>query len=103
MRELRRLAPSARLTGIGGRQMADAGMRLIRDSSTWGGIGLVESLKRCHLYLVYLQLEELIRKDRPDLIVLIEYPGGNTTSCASAGTSWAARSGSPACARTCGR
>lgn len=77
VRELRRLAPAVRLTGIGGRQMADAGMRLIRDSSTWGGIGLVESLKRCHLYLVYRKLKELIRRDRPDAIILIDYPGFN--------------------------
>lgn len=76
-RELARLAPAARLTGIGSQQMADAGVKLLYDSSTWGGIGLVESLKRLHLFLVYERLKSFFRTDRPDLIVLIDYPGFN--------------------------
>ncbi len=76
-REICRLNPSTRLSGVGGDQMADAGVKLHFDSSTWGGIGLVESIKRGHLLLVYLQLRNLFKKDPPDLVVLIDYPGFN--------------------------
>ncbi|MBI4872927.1 MAG: lipid-A-disaccharide synthase [Candidatus Riflebacteria bacterium] len=76
-RELRKLSPRLRLSGVGGSQMADAGVHLVRDSSTWGGIGLVESLKRCHLVWVYRQLVRQLTWDKPDVLVLIDYPGFN--------------------------
>lgn len=76
-REIRRLHPSARMTGIGSSQMADAGVELLYDSSTWGSIGVVESLKRAHLFFVYAKLKSILRRDRPDVLVLIDYPGFN--------------------------
>jgi lipid-A-disaccharide synthase len=77
-RRLIELSPQVRLTGIGGHHMADAGVDLFFDSSDWGGIGLIEALKRVPvLAWVYMHLKRRLREDRPDLIILIDYPGFN--------------------------
>lgn len=76
-RKILEIRPDARLTGVGGPIMAEAGVDILFDSSNWGGIGLVEALKRSHLYFVYVKLKRIIRAERPDVIILIDYPGFN--------------------------
>ncbi|MBI4859263.1 MAG: lipid-A-disaccharide synthase [Candidatus Riflebacteria bacterium] len=77
-RRIAELSPGIRLTGIGGHHMEEAGVELLFDSSTWGGIGLVEALKRSPLLLwIFVRLKRFIRSSRPDVIILIDYPGFN--------------------------
>jgi lipid-A-disaccharide synthase len=77
-RRLRELRPGVRLTGVGGHHMEEAGVELHFDSSGWGGIGPMEALKRSPLLAyAYFKLKAIIHRDRPDLIILIDFPGFN--------------------------
>ena len=77
-RRIRELAPDARLTGVGGHHLQEAGVEILFDSSNWGGIGPMEALKLSPwLAFVYFRLKSIIRSQRPDLVILIDYPGFN--------------------------
>ncbi|HMP74173.1 MAG TPA: lipid-A-disaccharide synthase, partial [Kiritimatiellia bacterium] len=78
VRELKRLQPGLRLTGIGGPALAAHGMTLhyhIRDMAV---LGLWEVLKR---YLFFRRVfRDMIRRaehDRPHAVLLVDYPGFN--------------------------
>lgn len=76
--ELKKLCPEARLSGTGCREMADAGVEILYDSSSWGGIGFIEALRVFpKLFLIYRQLKKFIIKEKPSVLVLIDYPGFN--------------------------
>jgi lipid-A-disaccharide synthase len=63
---------------MGGPEMAKAGMRVREDLTKQALIGFWEVLK--HYPLVrkrFKQCEEWLRKERPDLLVLVDYPGFN--------------------------
>ena len=77
-RRIKELRPEVRLTGVGGHHMEEAGVSLHFDSSTWGGIGPMEALKRSpYLAYAYFKLKSIIHREKPDLIILIDYPGFN--------------------------
>ncbi|MBT3266919.1 lipid-A-disaccharide synthase [Candidatus Poribacteria bacterium] len=77
-RELLALEPGARLVGMGGREMASAGVELlidIRDSSV---LGLVEVAKSLPAFLRKRRvLREWIRDHRPDALVTVDFPDFN--------------------------
>ncbi|HEX4841481.1 MAG TPA: lipid-A-disaccharide synthase, partial [bacterium] len=78
VRALHRDAPPLDVHGVGGSYMAEAGVRLFLDSSTWGAIGYVEPFLRLPSYLRWLrQVEQEIRRRRPSLLVLVDFPGFN--------------------------
>ncbi len=77
-RELLRQASGLRLRGMGSHAMREAGVDLIVDSSELGVVGLVEVFK--HIFTFYRIFHDLVRRaaaERPDAIVLIDYPGFN--------------------------
>jgi len=58
--------------------MRSAGVRVVMGSSSWGVIGLWDALWRMpHIYSVFVRAKTLVRKERPDLVVLIDCPGVN--------------------------
>jgi len=68
--------------GVGGPRMKSTGMQIFYDSSSWGTIGLVEALKKFpYLYCVYNDMARKLRQIKPDLLVLIDYPGFNMRLC----------------------
>ncbi len=76
--ELRRRAPALVVHGVGGVNMAAAGVSLFLDSSTWGVIGYVDPLLRLQAYLRWLrQVEHEVRRLRPTLLLLVDFPGFN--------------------------
>jgi len=76
--ELKKICPQAKLTGTGCREMADAGVDLLYNSSAWGGIGPIEALRVIpKLTIIYLKLRSYIIENKPDVLVLIDYPGFN--------------------------
>ena len=78
LRELRKLAPDLSVYGVGGPMMVEHGLELLYDSSGWGTIGVVEALKKLPtLYFAYRRLLSLLDSRRPDLLVLVDYPGLN--------------------------
>lgn len=74
---VKKACPSANLFGVGCSEMERAGVELLYNCSSWGAVGLVEAIKRPQLLWVYLQLKRWIRTQRPDVVVLLDYPGFN--------------------------
>jgi lipid-A-disaccharide synthase len=75
---LKQRAPDIKVTGIGGEKLRAAGMDVNIDFSELAVMGLVEVLKRYrHLKSVFNQMVERLKTHRPDLLVLVDYPGFN--------------------------
>ena len=77
-RDLKRLNPESEIAGMGGARMRNAGVRLLVDSTELGVVGVIEVLgilfKIIRIMLFLLKKAE---EERPDAVVLIDYPGFN--------------------------
>ena len=70
--------PSVQLFGFGGREMEEAGVRLVKDFADYNVMGVWEVLKNLRRIMKLLHdLETAMREERPDLLVLIDYPDFN--------------------------
>ena len=77
-REIKKISPATELFGFGGNLMAEAGVRLVRNFKDYNVMGVVEVIKNLRRILKLLDdLTEIIRAERPDLLVLIDYPDFN--------------------------
>jgi lipid-A-disaccharide synthase len=75
---IRRQAPNVRVSGIGGHHMREAGVEVLVDSSELAVVGLVEPL--LHFRTIYGALQLMrrrLREERPDLLILTDYPDFN--------------------------
>lgn len=77
-KEIKRLCPDAEIFGMGGRDMQEAGVRIIYDIKNLGIIGLVEIIKHIPFFFKLRNMlkEEMIR-EKPDVLVCVDYPGFN--------------------------
>jgi lipid-A-disaccharide synthase len=76
--ELRQLRPDINVKGIGGDNMRAAGAEIMVDFSALAVMGLVEVLKRYrHIKNIFNQLLVELKANKPDLLVLVDYPGFN--------------------------
>ena len=76
--EIKKISPSTELFGFGGDLMAAAGVRLVRNCKDYNVMGFIEVVKNLRRILKLLDdLTEIIRAERPDLLVLIDYPDFN--------------------------
>jgi lipid-A-disaccharide synthase len=78
IREVTRLAPAASFFGIGGASMRQAGLKALSRSEDISVVGLFEVIR--HLGVIRRALKsvtESIRTERPDLVVLIDFPDFN--------------------------
>ncbi len=78
VRELKKIDPTIDIYGVGGERMNREGMKLIYHIRELGFMGFVEVLK--HLPLVKTMertLEQVVKFKKPDVLVLIDYPGFN--------------------------
>ncbi|MBI3766734.1 MAG: lipid-A-disaccharide synthase [Ignavibacteriales bacterium] len=85
VRELKRRVPECEITGIGGDKMQAAGMDLvyhIRELSVMGFVEVIQHLPL--LKSVERTLEALLKYRKPDVLVLIDYPGFNLRFARSA-------------------
>jgi lipid-A-disaccharide synthase len=63
---------------VGGNQTACRDVNLLFDSTTWAAIGLFEAFKQApRLLCVLWRLKKFIVRHRPDLVILVDYPGFN--------------------------
>jgi lipid-A-disaccharide synthase len=70
--------PDATFTGLGGNQMAEAGQRRVVNAEEVAVMGLTEILRHIpHIYASYRKLVASIRRERPDIAVLIDFPDVN--------------------------
>ena len=77
-RELMALDSSLILSGIGGAGMAAAGVTILYDISRLAVMGIVEVISRLKdIRSAMKTLEKQFEMNRPDLLVLIDYPGFN--------------------------
>ncbi|MBR4151470.1 MAG: lipid-A-disaccharide synthase [Selenomonadaceae bacterium] len=77
-REIKKISPSTELFGLGGNLMEEAGVKLVRNYKDYNVMGVVEVIKNLRKILKLLDdLTEIIRAERPDLLVLIDYPDFN--------------------------
>ncbi len=78
VRELKRLQPSVEIFGVGGDRMQQAGMDTIYHIRELGFMGFVEVLKHLpFLKTMEHTLEQIVKFKKPDVLVLIDYPGFN--------------------------
>lgn len=78
VRELKRRCPRSEVFGVGGDKMKDEGLEVVFPISRLSFMGFVEVVK--HLSVVRelsSTLERLLDERRPDVVVLIDYPGFN--------------------------
>jgi len=84
-RELRALRPGVDLVGMGGDEMAEAGVRLVRHASSVAVMGLVEVLTHLPVVLGAMQaLESALDDEPPDLVVPVDFPDFNLRLAARA-------------------
>jgi len=77
-REIRKQDPSIALYGVGSKQMRDAGVHLLADASEIAVVGITAVLTHIRvIYRVYTRLKQFLRQDRPDLLILIDFPDFN--------------------------
>ncbi|MEX0603044.1 MAG: lipid-A-disaccharide synthase, partial [Bacteroidota bacterium] len=78
VRELRRQRKGIEIFGVGGDRMRQAGMDLVYHVNELGFMGFVEVVKHLPLIRsVERTLAQLLKFKRPDVVVLIDYPGFN--------------------------
>lgn len=77
-RELKRLSPDITVKGMGMGQMREAGVEILVDSTELGVMGFVEVFKRLPtFYKVFKGLVKGAEEERPDCVVMVDYPGFN--------------------------
>jgi lipid-A-disaccharide synthase len=76
IRELKRLDPHIRLSGFGGDRMAAAGCQLLYPLTKHSVMWFLHVVKQVFTFLRLLdEAQEFFRRERPDVLVVIDYPG----------------------------
>ncbi|MFD0893517.1 lipid-A-disaccharide synthase [Luteolibacter ambystomatis] len=72
-RTLQRIHPGVELVGYGGDHMRSAGVEIRCDTAGWGYVGIQESLRFLpEMRRARAKLAELLKTERPDLVVLVD-------------------------------
>jgi lipid-A-disaccharide synthase len=75
---LKQMHPRVRIIGVGGPRMAAAGQEQLFDLSAHAVLGLAEVLKHYFKFRHFFnRVLNLARRERPDAVILIDYPGFN--------------------------
>ncbi len=75
---VRRKRPDVRFWGIGGTALREAGMEILVDAREMAVLGLWEVLMRYAFFRrVFEDLQKATAERKPDLVLLIDYPGFN--------------------------
>jgi lipid-A-disaccharide synthase len=78
IRELKALRPDLSLFGIGGDLLAAQGLELIRHARDMGIVGLFNVVRHLGMFRrVFSELVARIAKERPDAVLLVDYPEFN--------------------------
>jgi lipid-A-disaccharide synthase len=78
VRELKQSHPDLQFSGIGGQHMQDAGVQLISDLARYGVTGLSEVLRHARkIRKAFVQITQHLEQTRPQLLILVDYPGFN--------------------------
>jgi len=78
VKALKERDPSIDIAGVGSRNMREAGVRMLADASAISVVGATEVLTHIGaIYRVYAMLKRFLREERPDLLILIDFPDFN--------------------------
>ncbi len=78
IREMRRIDPGLSFYGLGGGRMKAEGVKLFADAADMAVVGLTEVVFKLGTILrVMHRLKISLREERPDLVILIDYPDFN--------------------------
>lgn len=78
VRELRRRRPDLEVVGVGGENLRAAGMRTVVDSEEVATMGFVETFGTIGRHVrLYRELTAMMRREPPDLLILVDYPEFN--------------------------
>ena len=78
VKAMNRLDPMLRFYGVGGEKLRAAGVDIIAESSEMAVVGLTEVLSKIGFILkVRRKLKRSLEEERPDLVILIDYPDFN--------------------------
>ena len=85
VRDLRAARPDVELFGIGGEAMRREGVRTLLDVGDMAVVGFAEVLSRLPFFLrVFRQMQRLFDTEKPDALLLVDYPGFNLRLAAKA-------------------
>lgn len=78
VRTMEEMGQDLRFSGIGGTKMKQAGVELLAGSGDMAVVGLTEVLSRLGVILqVRKKIRKHLKEERPDLLILIDYPDFN--------------------------
>lgn len=78
VKQLKEAYPDMEISGIGGRHMQDAGVKLISNLAQFGVTGISEVLRYFHILRKALKtIKKHLQIQKPDLLILVDYPGFN--------------------------
>lgn len=85
VRALRRCDPNLQFFGIGGDRMRDEGVDLFQHERHMSVMGLSEVLRRFSFFRrVFAETVAILRNQKPDALILVDYPGFNLRLAARA-------------------
>jgi lipid-A-disaccharide synthase len=77
-REIWQQDPAMVIYGVGSKQMQEAGVRMLADAKEISVVGITEVLTHLGvIHRVYASLKRFLKHERPDLLVLIDFPDFN--------------------------
>ena len=77
-KELKSVAPEVEIFGVGGDNMAEAGVEIIYRISEIALVGFIDVFKKFGLMREVMRLCQLeLKRRKPDAVVLVDYPGFN--------------------------
>ncbi len=78
IKELKAKHPNLKLSGIGGSRMRASGVEIVNDLANYGVTGLTEVFKQIFkIKKAFKDIKRHLAKERPDLLILVDYPGFN--------------------------
>jgi lipid-A-disaccharide synthase len=78
VQKVKKIAPDMRFYGMGGDLMRNAGADVIVDANSLSIIGLLEIItKFFKLLAAFRAMKRALFRDKPDLLILVDYPGFN--------------------------
>jgi len=76
--ELKKIKPNIKMFGMGGKAMQKAGVELSHDFADLDVMGFVEVIKNLpRFFRLRDELVEVMKKEKPDLLLIIDYPDFN--------------------------
>jgi len=76
--EMKAIDPALSFCGVGGCNLEAEGVRLVARSSEMAVVGFTEVFSKLRLIVgVFFRLRRMLREEKPDLLILIDYPDFN--------------------------